>query len=134
MSTRKTACLSTLLAGIVLGNLLLATSTMFHGFAPIPTNPAALVGAGIATGFLLGWIIDDKSRALTAVVVAVTLGMLLFFVAVLIGNWLAGLERFLDVVMLLALLQSAGLSVLLLMFGALGFLGAFMMAGFWSDR
>jgi hypothetical protein len=134
MSTRKTAFLSTLLAGILLGNLLVATSTMFHGFAPIPTNPAALAGAGVVTGFFLGWIIDDKSRALTAVVVAVTLGMLLFFVAVLIGNRLAGLERFLDVVMLLALLQSAGLSVLLLMFGALGVLGAFLVAGFWSDR
>jgi hypothetical protein len=134
MSTRITALLSTLLAGIVLGNLLVATSTMYHAFAPIRTSTAVLIVAGIATGFLLGWIIDDKSRALTAVVVAVTLGMLLFFAAVLIGNWFAGLKSFLDVVMLLALLQSAGLSVLLLLFGALGVLGAFMVVGYWSDR
>jgi hypothetical protein len=134
MSTRKTAVLSTLLAGILLGNLLVATSTMFHGFAPIPTSTAALIGAGVATGFLLGWIIDDKSRALTAVVIAVTLGMLLFFAVVLIANRLAGLEKWLDVLMLLALLQSAGLSLLLLMFGALGVLGASLVVGFWSGK
>jgi hypothetical protein len=128
------AFVSTLLAGILLGNLLVATSTMFHAFAPIPTSRAALIGAGVATGFLLGWIIDDKSKALTAVVVAVTLGMLVFFAVVLIGNYLAGLEKWLDVVMLLALLQSVGLSILLLMFGALGVLGSFMVVGFWSDR
>jgi hypothetical protein len=117
MTEKTKAWISITSCGVILANLIIASSRTFGNFAPFPITLAWLNAAAFVCGFTLGIALERASFIFSGVFLMALIAVLVFS-GVLV--WVVG-TTFLDIVLLFAFQQSFPRFVFI---GILGFVGA----------
>ena len=117
MTEKVKAWISITSCGIILANLIIASSRTFGNFAPLPMTLTWLNAAALVCGFVLGIVLDRASFIFSGVFLMALIAVLVFSGVVV---WVLG-TTFLDIVLLFAFQQSFPRFVFI---GILGFVGA----------
>ncbi len=102
MRERAKAWIGTASCGVILANLIIASSKIFVNFAPLQMTSAWLNAAALVCGFVLGITLEKTSSTFSGVCLMALIAVLIFS-GVLV--WVLG-TALLDIVLFLAFQQS----------------------------
>lgn len=116
-----------LFCGIILSNVVVASSDAFGPYAPLQMSSTWLLLASLGSGLLLGLVIRDEAAViLYGVLVMALIAVAGFSGMLLVVTWLSG-SRLVDVILVYALQQAFPRVISISLFGYGGAFGAIMM-------
>jgi hypothetical protein len=122
MSERLGTLLVILFYGIVLSNVVVASSATFGAYAPLQLNSTWLLMVSLASGLILGLVVRDNAAAILYGVLLIAMVAVLGFAGTLLAVTLMSGSRLVDIVLLSAIQQAFPRVIAL---SVLGYAGAF---------
>ena len=106
MSERTRPLLVILCSGIILANVIVASSNTFQVYAPLQMSSTWLLLASWVSGAVLGFVVQDDGAAMLYGVILMALIAAAGFTGTLLAvSWLGG-SRLLDIILLYAVQQA----------------------------
>jgi hypothetical protein len=127
MSERLATLLVILFCGIVLSNVVVASSATFGAYAPLQLNSTWLLVVSLTSGLILGLVVRDNGAAILYGVLLIALVAVLGFAGTLLAVTLVSGSRLVDVVVLFAIQQAFPRVISISVFG---YAGAFSAVAF----